>query len=483
MSKKILKNYVNERPCEILGLGVSNLPLAEYLCDAGIPLTVRDKKSLSDLGDRAAALQRKGARFILGDNAFDEVGNGLIFRSPGIRPDRAPLQKAVDSGAELTSEMELFLSLTPAVTFAVTGSDGKTTTTTLTGKFLTADAEKRNRGKIYVGGNIGEPLLHRVDEMTPDDRAALELSSFQLMRVTKSPTFAAITNISPNHLDWHKGMDEYISAKLNVTGDGTRRLVTNANCPETAKIAERMASGAHRPALYLFSSTARSFEEVFTFSPLPCDRAVYEKDGFIVLSDGNSEEALLDISKIRVPGRHNVENFMCAIALTYGEVDKAVYTETAESFFGVRHRLELIRTLDGVDYFNSSIDSSPTRTAAALSALHGRDIVIICGGYDKLIPYEPLAEALCRSARAVILTGATGKKIEAALLGCKDYKNGAPEYVYTPDFADAVRLAKKYARSGGCVLLSPASASFDAFPNFAVRGDTFRDIVNSFEEN
>jgi UDP-N-acetylmuramoylalanine--D-glutamate ligase len=485
MSKKILENYVGGRPCEILGLGVSNLPLAEYLSDAGISLTVRDKKALSELGDRAAALEAKGVRFVLGDCAFDEVGGGLIFRSPGIRPDRESLQRAVESGAELTSEMELFLSLTPAVTFAVTGSDGKTTTTTLTGKFLTADAEKRNGGRAYVGGNIGEPLLHRVDEMTASDRAALELSSFQLMRVTKAPTYAAITNISPNHLDWHTGMDEYITAKLNVMGDGTKRLVTNADCEETVKIAARIASKESRPALFLFSSTARSFGEVFAFSPdpLPCDRAIYEKDGAIVLSDGASEEKLLEISKIRVPGRHNVENFMCAIALTYGEVDKAVYTETAESFFGVRHRLELIRTLDGVDYFNSSIDSSPTRTAAALSALHGRDTVIICGGYDKKIPYEPLADALCRSARFVVLTGATGKKIEAALLGCKAYKKGAPEYIYTPDFADAVRLARENARYGGCVLLSPASASFDAFPNFAVRGDTFRDIVNSFEEN
>ena len=486
MSKKILENYVNKRSCEILGLGVSNLPLAEYLCDAEIPLTVRDKKSLSELGDRAAALEARGVRFILGEDAFDEVGGGLIFRSPGIRPDRAPLQKAVEGGAELTSEMELFLSLTPAVTFAITGSDGKTTTTTLTGKFLTADSEKRSRGRVYVGGNIGEPLLHRVDKMSSDDCAALELSSFQLMRVKTAPTFAAITNISPNHLDWHIGMDEYVEAKLNVVGENTRRLVTNANCSETASIASRMAKASDRPALFLFSSTASSFDEVFakvSENVLPCDCAVYEKNGFIVLSDGSVEEPLLDISKIRVPGRHNVENFMCAIALTYGEVDKAVYTEKAESFFGVRHRLELIRTLDGVDYFNSSSDSSPTRTAAALSALHGRDIVIICGGYDKLIPYEPLAEALCRSARAVILTGATGKKIEAALLGCVDYKIGAPEYVYTPDFADAVRLAREYARKGGCVLLSPASASFDAFPNFAVRGDTFRGIVNSFEEN
>ena len=483
MSDKLLKKYVSNRSCEILGLGVSNLPLAEYLLREGISLTVRDEKSLSKLGERAERLKEMGAEFILGENAFENISGELVFRSPGIRPDRDFITEAIEKGAELTSEMELFLRLTPAVTFAVTGSDGKTTTTTLTGLFLAADTEKKGSGRAYVGGNIGEPLLHSVDTMTDRDRAALELSSFQLMRVDRSPTYSAITNISPNHLDWHTGMDEYIEAKLNIVGDNTRRLVTNANSQETAKIARRLSESDNRPDLFLFSSTASSFGEIFDFPAAEGDRAIYEKDGYIVVSDGQTEEGLLKTSAIRVPGRHNVENFMCAMALTYGEVEISVYSEVAESFTGVSHRLELVRTLDGVDYFNSSIDSSPTRTAAALSALHGRDIVIICGGYDKKIPYEPLAEALCRSARVVVLTGATAGKIESALTGCDAYREGAPEYFREPDFESAVRLAKEKAREGGCVLLSPASASFDAFPNFAVRGDTFRKIVESFEEN
>ena len=483
MAKKILKDYIGSRECQMLGLGVSNLPLAEYLCDEGIALTVRDKKSMADLGPRGEALRARGVGFELGECAFDKIGGGLIFRSPGIRPDRPCLVEAVSEGAELTSEIELFLSLTPATTFAVTGSDGKTTTTTLSGLFISADTERRGGGRAFVGGNIGEPLLHVVDAMTESDRVALELSSFQLMRVTCAPRFAAITNISPNHLDWHTGMDEYICAKLNIVGDNTRRLVTNADCPYTFRIATRIAETRENCDIYLFSSTAHSFDEIFTFGVREGDRAIYEKDGYIVLSDGREEERLLHLSEIRVPGRHNVENFMCAIALTLGEVDKAVYSEVAHSFTGVRHRLELVRTLDGVDYYNSSIDSSPTRTAAALSALHGRDIVIICGGYDKNIPYTPLAEALCRSARTVILTGATAKKIEAALLECPEYREGFPEYFHAPNFADAVMAARDKARGGGCVLLSPASASFDAFPNFAVRGDTFRKIVEGFEEN
>ena len=246
-------------------------------------------------------------------------------------------------------------------------------------------------------------------------------------------------------------------------------------------MAARMSEAGADREIFLFSSTAKSFSEAFTFDPRERDRALFEKDGYIVISDGRTEERLLCTSDIRVPGRHNVENFMCAMALTYGQVDTSVYHEVAAEFTGVAHRLELVRTLEGVDYFNSSIDSSPTRTAAALSALHGRDIVIICGGYDKNIPYAPLAEALCRSVRTVILTGATAKKIEDALLECKEYRAGAPEYFHARDFAQAVKLAREKAKWGGCVLLSPASASFDAFPNFAVRGDTFRKIVESFE--
>ena len=483
MKKELLKDYIGSRSCEILGLGVSNLPLAEAIADMGVALTVRDKKSPEELGDKAVALKNRGVRFIAGIDAFDSVDGELIFRSPGIRPDRGGIPSAISRGSELTSEMELFLSLTSCETFAITGSDGKTTTTTLTGEFLTAEAEHTGKGRVFVGGNIGEPLLHKLDDMTEADRAVTELSSFQLMRVKKAPMYAAITNISPNHLDWHTGMDEYIKAKLNIVGKNTLRLVTNRDCRCTADIAVELSAKDIRPDIFMFSSSAASFDEIFDFPHRQGDRAIYLKNGHIVISDGISEEILLDTKKINVPGVHNIENFMTAIGLTYGSVDRSVYTEVAESFFGVRHRLELIRTLDGVDYFNSSIDSSPSRTAAALSALHGRDIVIICGGYDKNIPYEPLAESLCRSARFVVLTGATGKKIEAALLSCKDYKNGAPEYIFTPDFEDAVRLARSKAKQGGCVLLSPASASFDAFPNFAVRGDFFRDIVNSFEEN
>ncbi len=480
-----LKRYIGNRQCDLLGLGVSNLPLAEKLLDLKIPLTVRDRSDMSRLGDCAKALADGGARFILGENYLKDLSGELIFRSPGIRPDGEELTAAISKGSELTSEMALFLSLTDACTFGVTGSDGKTTSTTLTGKFLSAEAERTGKGKVFVGGNIGSPLLHRVDEMQACDFAVMELSSFQLMTVGRAPEYSAITNLSPNHLDWHRDMEEYLAAKERIVGENTRRLVTNGESPATAELARRLQtareSGTPVPAIWLFSSKAHSFASLFPYGAGEDDRAIYEKDGWIVLSDGVAEEPLLEVSRIRIPGRHNVENFMTAIGLTYGHVSSEIFATVADEFFGVEHRLELIRTLDGVDYFNSSIDSSPSRTAAALSALAGRDIVIICGGYDKQIPFEPLAESLCRSVRAVVLTGATGKKIETVLKTHPLYRKDCPLIRYEPKFEEAVRAAKSLSRRGGCVLLSPACASFDAFRNFAERGETFRTIVKSFE--
>lgn len=485
----ILIQYIKNRSTEIWGLGVSNLPLAELLCEAGIPLSVRDKKTPEELGERALLLQKKGVRFFSGSSCFDSAEAELIFRSPGIRPDLPALTRAIVHGAELTSEIELFLRLSQAETFALTGSDGKTTSTTLTGRFLAAESERTGSGKTLVGGNIGSPLLDRLGQIEENDRVAMELSSFQLMTVTDAPTYAAITNLSPNHLDWHTSMDEYADAKKRIIGKGTRRLVTNADCPTTQKIAaelleKRTKSGAKTPAIFLFSSTKTSFEEIFSGNLSTVgenDRALYIKNGQIVLADKTGETALLSLDRIRVPGKHNAENFMTAIALTYGRVYTSVYGAVADEFTGVEHRLEWVRNLDGVDYYNSSIDSSPTRTAAALSALSGRDIVVICGGYDKKIPFEPLADALLRSARAVVLTGATAEKIAKAIHAHPLYGEGSLTLCFRPDFKDAVLAARALAHEGGCVLLSPACASFDAFRNFAERGDVFRSLVKSLE--
>ena len=470
-----LSAYIGRRACSLLGLGVSHLPLCELLCDLGIDVTVYDKKSPEELGERAMALAARGVPFVWGDDCFSRIEGELILRSPGLRPDLPALLDAVARGAELTSETELLLALCPATAFGITGSDGKTTTTTLTGLFL-----KESGHTTYVGGNIGTPLLPIVAQMTEKDRVVLELSSFQLMTMSSAPRYAAITNLSPNHLDWHRGMAEYAAAKEHVLGADTRRLVTNADCDVTAALARRELACGQREVV-LFSSHRQhfaDFSEFFAIAPLT---ALYERDGVLLCSDGQSETPLLRCADIRLPGRHNLENYMTAMGLTLGEVPIEVYTRVAREFCGVEHRLEHVRTLDGVDYYNSSIDSSPTRTAAALSALAGRDITVICGGYDKKIPFEPLAEALCAHARAVVLTGATAQKIHRALLARPHDDTARLTVVLASDFSDAVMQARRLARPGGCVLLSPACASFDAFRNFAERGNVFKEIVRGLD--
>lgn len=472
-SEKII-NYVGGRSCAILGLGVSNLPVAEILHSAGIKLFIYDKNPPSALGERALKLSGEGVEFFDEKDTYSSILGELILRSPGIRPDRKGIVDAISRGAEVVGEIELFSYLTDADVLAITGSDGKTTSTTLTGKFLEAQARRRIGSRAYVGGNIGTPLLPICDEITERDFAALELSSFQLMSVKRAPSRAAITNVSPNHLDWHTDMNEYIEAKTNIIGENTERFVTNAECPATLEIARAFKDKVRE--LYLFSSKKQSFEEIEAAAGFAPTLALFERDGYIVSSDGKSETRLLDTSLINLPGRHNIENFMTAIGLTLGVADTDDYSEVAKSFFGVEHRLELVRELDGVKFYNSSIDSSPSRTAAALSAMAGKSLVLICGGYDKNLDYAPLGEAICShgGVKTLILTGATSGKIKRAV---EDRAPRGLKLIEADTFDGAVLKAAQAAQSGDCVLLSPASASFDSFKNFMERGNRFKTIV------
>ena len=462
-------------PCAVVGLGISNLPLIDFLLSSGAHVTARDRKARAELGAVADRLEAAGVRLILGEQYLDDLTEKVIFRSPGLRPDLPAFTAAVQGGALLTSEMELFLELTPATVIGITGSDGKTTTTTLTGLFLESECCRRGKGRVFVGGNIGEPLLPRVREMTADDYAVVELSSFQLQTVTRSPVRAAITNLSPNHLNWHTDMAEYTAAKTNVYRHPENRLlVTNAENEITAALSRDCEQ-----TVTLFSSKRERYGD---FAPMlkTGDRAVYVRDGQIYVSDGTTETPMLAVENIRLPGVHNLENYMTAIALTEGLVSPESILEVAKSFTGVRHRLEPVRTLEGVTYYNSSIDSSPSRTAAALSALGERKPIVICGGADKHLSFAPLAEVLCGRAKAVILTGATAEKIRAALDEREEVQNGKLPIYTDPDFRGAVELARRVACHGDVVLLSPACTSFDAFRNFEERGDTFCRIVKDF---
>ncbi|MBR3894775.1 MAG: UDP-N-acetylmuramoyl-L-alanine--D-glutamate ligase [Clostridia bacterium] len=461
--------------CTVIGLGVSNRPLVDFLLSHGALVTVCDRKSREELGDVPAQLEARGVVLRLGEGYLDAVDGDFVFRSPGLRPDHPALLAAVDRGAILSSEMELFFALCPAKMIGITGSDGKTTTTTLTGLMLEQACRRRGCGRVFVGGNIGRPLLSAVDSMCEDDFCVVELSSFQLQTMKTSPCRAAVTNVTPNHLDWHTGMEEYVAAKKNLYQNvGCERFITNAENAQT----RNMAAESSLPRT-LFSSQKSSLED---FGDLLCegDRALWLADGKIMAWDGRETRAVLDRKDLFLPGVHNVENCMTAIALTDGWVSDEDIFAVASTFQGVEHRLEPVRELDGVTYYNSSIDSSPARTAAALSALAPRRPIVICGGYDKKIPFAPLADALCKHAKAVVLTGATAPKILEALKARPEVEKGMLPIYPEPDFTKAVTLARGLAERGDIVLLSPACASFDAFPNFAVRGETFRKIVQGF---
>ena len=471
--------------CAVLGIGISNLPLIDTLLGEGATVTARDRKSREALGTVADGLESRGVRLILGEAYLSDLREQVIFRSPGIRPDVPEIAAAVEAGAILTSEMELFFARTKTPVFAITGSDGKTTTTNLTYQLLKTQFARDGGGRrAYMGGNVGVPLLPRLGEMSEDDVAVAELSSFQLFTMKQSATRAVITNITPNHLNWHPDMAEYTEAKCNIYAhEGIEHVTLNADNEVTAALARQIIAESDLP-ITLFSSRKHSFGEIFPESRPGCT-AIFtvgaDTEETVTFSDGEYDMPILPVSHIRLPGRHNIENYMAAISLTRGLIAPETIDEVASTFPGVEHRLEAVRTLRGVTYYNSSIDSSPTRTAAALSALTVRPI-IICGGYDKNIPFAPLADALCARAKAVVLTGATAEKIHDALLACPAYDPDALPVLLEKDFGRAVMAAHDMAQSGDVVLLSPACASFDAFPNFEVRGNHFKELVNGLPE-
>ncbi len=470
---ELLEKIKNSKTA-VLGFGISNEPLVQFLLDLGVKdITVHDKKNLDDLGDKALEYNLQGVNFIGGEHYLDSIDAEVIFRTPGIRDDIPAIVEAVEKGAWLTSEMELFLELTPARVIAITGSDGKTTTTTLTHMILETELASKGKNKVYVGGNIGKPLLPLVSEMSEEDFVVVELSSFQLKTMKYTPYRAAITNISPNHLDWHTDMAEYSACKFNLCrGAKLDRLVTNAECEATFSYADSFET-----AVTVVSSKKTDFHDIY--EERHGRKAIFERDGEVILSDGTLERMMAKTADIKLVGRHNLENYMTAIALLDGLVSYNSIRKVATNFGGVEHRLEFVRELDGVKYYNSSIDSSPTRTIAAISAFGELKPIVICGGYDKHIPFDELGHVLCRRAKAIVLTGATREAINASVRRSEYFAESNLTILIKPDFTEAVETARKISCGGDVVLLSPACASFDAFKNFEERGATFKNIVNS----
>lgn len=447
----------------VLGIGVSNTPLIHMLLRAGVKVTACDKRDRKAFDGKIEALESLGAAVCLGEDYLDHLtGQDVIFRTPGMRPDLPQLNDAVKAGSVLTSEMEVFFRVCPCPIIAVTGSDGKTTTTTIIAELLKAAGKM-----VYLGGNIGKPLLPDAGMMEPTDFAVVELSSFQLMTMDQSPHIAVVTNLAPNHLDVHRSMGEYISAKENIF------LHQSSN--------DRVILNADNEITRSFAGSAPGRITFFSRREEPEGTAVFLREGIIFVRDDRGERAVLPTTDILLPGDHNVENYMAAIAAVNGLVPDATIRTFAASFSGVEHRIELTRTLHGVRYYNDSIASSPTRTMAGLKCFPEK-VILIAGGYDKHIPFDDLGPAIVEHVKRLILTGDTSSKIRAAVESALDYGPETPIIEEYHDFRDAVEAAYRAAQPGDVVLLSPACASFDKFKNFMERGNTFKRIVKELEE-
>ena len=440
MNKKLdeFNEKLKKSKIAIIGIGVSNLPLLDYLYNLKCDVTIfSDKKIEIDISKYHYPVYEDGLSNLVN---FD-----IIFRSPGCLPTRSEIVKEKARGALVTTEVEQVIKLTPAKVIGITGSDGKTTTTTLINLVLEASGYK-----TFLGGNIGTPLFTKIKDMTEKDIVVLELSSFQLMEMTISPDISVITNITPNHLDKHKDMGEYIDSKCNIYKyDGSILVLNDDN-----EITKNLSSN----------------REIRYFSREHKTNSFYTLNGLIY----QDNEVILDSKDLHIRGVHNFENICACLSATKDLIDMDKAIKAIKEFSGVEHRLEFVREINGVKWYNDSVSSSPTRTIAGLNA-YDEDIVLIAGGYDKNLDYTPIAKPILKKVTKLILFGATKDKIYNAVTNEKTNEN--IEIYVLNTLEEVVNKAKEVAIKGEIVLFSPASASFDMFKNFADRGMQFKELV------
>ena len=457
MDCKQFFEQIKGKKIAMCGIGVSNTPLILNFLSKGAKVYACDRRTREMIGEMADTLEAAGAELCLGDGYLDDLEVDIIFRTPGMSFNLPELEAARKRGIAVTSEMEVFFDLCPATLFAITGSDGKTTTTTLIAKMLEAEGKR-----VFVGGNIGKPLLPEIENITADDFVVVELSSFQLISMRKSPDVAVVTNLAPNHLDVHKDMEEYIDAKKNIIlhQNAFSRTVLNQDNDITVD----------------FKKYVRGQSLSFSMEKPLKNGAWLEDDGTIHMSYRGIDAPIMHRDDIAILGDHNVENYLAAITAVWGFAGMDSIKKVAKEFMGVEHRIEFVREVNGVKYYNDSIASSPTRTIAGLKAFP-KKVHLIAGGYDKHIPYEPLVPYILEKVEKLYLCGATADKIEKAVRNDKSY-NGVPEIIRVENVEAAVKKAHEIAKAGDIVTLSPASASFDAYPNFVARGNHFKESVN-----
>ena len=452
-------NYIKNKRVAIIGLGVSNVPLIDYLHNLGAKIVVFNNKPIDSLDSSILdKIYELKIEYSFGENYLSKLsGFDVIFRSPSCRPDLPEIQKEVERGSILTSEIELVLKLCPGKTIGITGSDGKTTTTSLIYEIL-----KEANLNCFLGGNIGIPLFTKIADMRPEDYVVLELSSFQLITMDISPDIAVITNITPNHLDIHKSYEEYIEAKANIFKyqDEDGLLVLNYD----NEITKNFAKDAKSKVVY-FSSKQK------------LENGLILDNQIIKECENGLRRHVINTKNIKLKGIHNSENICAAIAATNKIVSIDSQIKAVSEFKGVNHRLEFIKELNGAKWYNDSIASSPTRTIAGLNSFE-EDIVLIAGGYDKHLDYTPIALPIINKASKLILLGQTSDKIYQAVTNLLKTYEKEIEIFKVNTLEEAALKAKEVSKKGDVVLFSPASASFDMFKNFEERGNRFKQIVN-----
>ncbi|MEW8995973.1 UDP-N-acetylmuramoyl-L-alanine--D-glutamate ligase [Clostridium sp.] len=451
------KRFIKDKNVAVVGIGVSNIPLIEFLIGLGARVTAFDKKNIEKLKDVVDKYQCKGVKFELGEEYLSNLhGFDVVFKTPSMRIDGKELTIAKNEGAYITSEMEEFVRYCPAKVYGITGSDGKTTTTSLVYSILSAAGFK-----TWVGGNIGTPLFTKIEEISPDDKVVLELSSFQLMTMDTSPEVALITNLSPNHLDMHKDLQEYIDSKKNIFKyqNKDNLLVLNEDNDVTRSI-----KGEEKGRLYTFSRN-KAVE----------DGAYYE-DGDLFAKG----KKVCNKSEVLLKGMYNIENLLAAFALIADDVDVKYMREVATTFKGVEHRNEFVRNYRDVEYYNNSIASSPTRTLAGIKAFE-KPVVLIAGGRDKKVPFDPLAYEGYPYIKSLILLGEAKDQIKRVFDKLKSEKGIDVDVHIVNTLEEAVNKAVEISVIGDIVTLAPACTSFDMFENFEVRGNKFKEVVKNLK--
>lgn len=453
-------NSIKDKRVAFIGVGVSHTELIKNFLSKGIKCVVCDKKEEEDFDELLMEeLSAKGCDFSLGEHYLDEIFKcDIVFRTPGMYYNDPVLTDARKKGVIITSEMETFFDLCPCKIYAITGSDGKTTTTTLVSEFLRAEGRR-----VHIGGNIGKALLPIVETISETDVAVCELSSFQLISMRESPDVAGITNIRPNHLNVHGTMEEYIQAKCNILyhQNGYSRAVLSMDDETTRALAPLV----------------RGRLSYFSRREVPECGAFLREDGMLCYNEYGKITAYVHMNDIKIPGMHNVEDYLTAIAMTYGDVKPETVAKIAKEFGGVEHRIEFVRELDGVKYYNNSIASSPTRVLACLDAFDQKQIMIQ-GGSDKGISFEPMAAPICEKVKVLILMGQTKDKIREAVMAAPNYADSGIRIITVKDMKEAVETARRCAEEGDIVSLTPACASFDMYRMFEERGKHFKQCVN-----